>query len=37
MYAKRSLYKEVKELLNNKIIKYKDIIKIHGKHGIYVS
>ena len=37
MYIKRSLYKEVKGLLKNKIIKYKDIIRIHGKYGIYVS
>ncbi len=37
MYAKRLLYKEVKELLNNKVIKYKDIVRIHRKHGIYAT
>ncbi len=37
MYAKRLLYKEIKELLNNKIIKYKDIVRIHRKHGIYAT
>ena len=37
MYIKRSLYKEVKGLLKNKVIKYKDIIRIHGKYGIYVN
>ena len=37
MYAKRLLYKEVKQLLSNKIIKYKEIVRIHRKHGIYVT
>ena len=32
MYAKRLLYKEVKQLLSNKIIKYKEIVRIHRKH-----
>ena len=37
MYAKRLLYKEIKQLLNNKVIKYKEIVKIHRKHGIYAT
>tara|TARA_X000000368_G_scaffold99653_1_gene76781 strand:+ start:3064 stop:3177 length:114 start_codon:yes stop_codon:yes gene_type:complete len=37
MYAKRLLYKEIKQLLSNKIIKYKEIVRIHRKHGIYVT
>jgi len=37
MYAKRLLDKEIKQLVNNKIIKYKDIVGIHRKHGIYVT
>ena len=37
MYAKRALYKEVKNLFNNKIIKYKEIVRIHRKHGIYIT
>ena len=37
MYAKRLLYKEIKQLLSNRIIKYKEIVRIHRKHGIYVT
>tara|TARA_B100001996_G_scaffold27580_1_gene21168 strand:- start:376 stop:489 length:114 start_codon:yes stop_codon:yes gene_type:complete len=37
MYAKRLLYKEIKQLLNNKVIKYKEIVRIHRKHGIYAT
>ena len=37
MYAKRLLYKEVKKLLSNKIIKYKEIVRIHREHGIHVT
>jgi|TARA_B100000927_G_C16443288_1_gene460669 hypothetical protein len=37
MYAKRLLDKDIKKLLNNKIIKYNDIVRIHGKHGIYTT
>jgi len=37
MYSKRILQKDIKNLLNNKVIKYKDIVRIHGKHGIQVT
>jgi len=37
MYAKRLLEKDIKKLINNKIIKYKEIVGIHRKHGIYVA
>tara|TARA_R110002020_G_scaffold100858_2_gene238124 strand:+ start:7223 stop:7336 length:114 start_codon:yes stop_codon:yes gene_type:complete len=37
MYAKRLLYKDIKQLLNKKIIKYKEIVGIHRKHGIHVT
>ena len=37
MYTKRALQKEIKKLSNNKIIKYKDIARIQGKYGIYVT
>jgi len=37
MYAKRLLEKDIKKLINNKIIKYKEIVGIHRKHGIYVT
>ena len=37
MYAKRLLYKDIKQLLNKKIIKYKEIVGIHKRHGIHVT
>ena len=37
MYSKRILQKDIKNLLNNKVIKYKDIVRIHGKHGIQAT
>jgi len=37
MYAKRLLEKDIKKLINNKIIKYKEIVGIHRKHGIYTT
>jgi hypothetical protein len=37
MYSKRTLDKDIKNLLNNKIIKYTEIGKIHRKHGIYIT
>ena len=37
MYSKRTLDKDIKNLLNNKIIKYTEIGKIHRKHGIYIA
>ena len=37
MYAKRLLYKDIKQLLNKKVIKYKEIIGIHRRHGIHVT
>tara|TARA_B110000263_G_scaffold48486_1_gene40332 strand:+ start:380 stop:493 length:114 start_codon:yes stop_codon:yes gene_type:complete len=37
MYARRLLYRDIKKLITNRIIKYKDIVRIHGKHGIYVN
>jgi hypothetical protein len=37
MYAKRALEKEIKNILNNKIIKYIEIERIHRKHGIYIT
>ena len=37
MYAKRALYKEIKSLFNNKVVKYKEIVGIHRKHGIYIT
>ena len=37
MYAKRALEKEIKNILNNKIIKYIEIERIHRKYGIYIT
>lgn len=37
MYSKRTLDKDIKNLLNNKIIKYTEIGEIHRKHGIYIA
>jgi len=37
MYAKRALEKEIKNILNNKIIKYIEIEQIHRKYGIYIT
>ena len=37
MYTKRALQKEIKKISNNKIIKYKDIARIQGKYGVYVT
>ncbi len=37
MYAKRLLYKDIKQLLNKKVIKYTEIIGIHRRHGIHVT
>ena len=34
MYSKRILQKDIKSLLDKKVIKYKDIVGIHRKHGI---
>ena len=34
MYNRRLLQKEIKELLNNKIIKYGEIVRLHRKYGI---
>ena len=37
MYAKRALEKEIKNILNNRIIKYIEIERIHRKYGIYIT
>jgi hypothetical protein len=37
MYNKRSLQKEIKKLLTNKIIKFNDVIRIQNRYGIYVT
>lgn len=37
MYSRRVLQKDIKSLLNKKVIKYKDIVGIHRKHGIKVT
>jgi len=37
MYGRRILQKDIKSLLNKKVIKYKDIVGIHRKHGIKVT
>ena len=37
MYGRRVLQKDIKSLLNKKVIKYKDIVGIHRKHGIKVT
>ena len=37
MYNRRILQKDIKTLLNKKVIKYKDIIGIHRKHGVNVT
>tara|TARA_X000000950_G_C13838976_1_gene629367 strand:+ start:606 stop:719 length:114 start_codon:yes stop_codon:yes gene_type:complete len=37
MYGRRVLQKDIKKLLDKKIIKYKDIVGIHRKHGIKVT
>jgi len=34
MYNRRLLQREVKELLNKKIIKYGEIVRLHRKYGI---
>jgi|TARA_A100001015_G_C14937712_1_gene691170 hypothetical protein len=34
MYGRRVLQKDIKKLLDKRIIKYKDIVGIHRKHGI---
>ena len=37
MYSKRILQRDIKQLLNKKIIRYSDIIRIHNRHGIQVT
>ena len=34
MYTRRLLQKDIKELLNNKVIKYGQIVGLHRKYGI---
>ena len=37
MYNRRRLDKDIRALLNQNIIKYADIERVHRKHGIHVS
>ena len=37
MYNRRVLQKDIKKILDNKIIKYTDIVRIHRKHGVYTT
>ena len=37
MYVKRSLQKDIKQLLTHNIITFNEIVKIHIKHGIYTT
>lgn len=37
MYNRRVLQKDIKKILDNKVIKYADIVKIHRKHGVYLT
>ena len=37
MYNKRSLQKEIKQLLINKIIKFDDIVRIQTRYGIHIT
>lgn len=37
MYNKRSLQKEIKKLLTNKIIKFNDIVRIQNRYGIHTT
>lgn len=37
MYSKRMLNKDIKRLLDQKVIRYKDVVRIHRKHGIYTT
>ena len=37
MYNRRVLQKDIKKILDNKVIKYADIVRIHKRHGVYTT